>query len=82
MANDSYSRFDYDNKMKYNYSRKSSKQNGYDEHIVNREQNGHLDRVWFHTWYMLMSLQWRHNGRDSVSNHQPRVCLLNNLFKA
>ena len=26
------------------------------------------------------SLQWRHNGRDGVSNHQPRVCLLNRLF--
>ena len=27
------------------------------------------------------SLQWRHNLRDSVSNHQPRYCLLNRLFK-
>ena len=26
------------------------------------------------------SLQWRHNGRDGVSNHQPRDCLLNRLF--
>ena len=26
------------------------------------------------------SLQWRHNGRDSVSNHQPHDCLLNRLF--
>ena len=26
-------------------------------------------------------LQWRHNGRDSVSNHQPRDCLLNRLFR-
>ena len=25
-------------------------------------------------------LQWRHNGRDSVSNHQPHDCLLNRLF--
>ena len=29
----------------------------------------------------LNTLQWRHNGRDSVSNHQPRDCLLNSLFK-
>ena len=29
----------------------------------------------------LMSLQWRHDGRDSVSNHQPRDCLLNRLFR-
>ena len=26
-------------------------------------------------------LQWRHNGRDSVSNHQPYDCLFNGLFK-
>ena len=25
--------------------------------------------------------QWRHNGRDSVSNHQPHDCLLNRLFR-
>ena len=25
-------------------------------------------------------LLWRHNGRDSVSNHQPHQCLLNGLF--
>ena len=28
----------------------------------------------------LMSLQWRHNGRDGVPNHQPHNCLLNCLF--
>ena len=28
-----------------------------------------------------MTLQWRHNGRDSVSNHQPHDCLLNRLFR-
>ena len=27
------------------------------------------------------TLQWRHNGRDGVSNHQPHDCLLNRLFK-
>ena len=26
-------------------------------------------------------LQWRHNGRDSVSNHQPYHYLLNRLFR-
>ena len=26
------------------------------------------------------SLRWRHNGCDSVSNHQPHHCLLNRLF--
>ena len=27
------------------------------------------------------SLQWRHNGRDDISNHQPYDCLLNRLFR-
>ena len=27
------------------------------------------------------SLQWRHNGRDSVSNHQLHDCLLSRLFR-
>ena len=26
-------------------------------------------------------LQWRHNGYDDVSNHQPPGCLLNRLFR-
>ena len=26
------------------------------------------------------ALQWRHNGCDGVSNHQPHDCLLNRLF--
>ena len=29
----------------------------------------------------LFTLRWRHNGRDVVSNHQPRDCLLNRLFR-
>ena len=29
----------------------------------------------------LYALQWRHNGRDYVSNHQPHDCLLNRLFR-
>ena len=28
-----------------------------------------------------ITLRWRHNGRDSVSNHQPHDCLLNRLFR-
>ena len=30
----------------------------------------------------MTSLQWRHNGRQCVSNHQPHDCLLNRLFRA
>ena len=32
-------------------------------------------------WYRRLSLQWRHNGRDSVWNHQPHGCFLNRLFR-
>ena len=28
-----------------------------------------------------VSLRWRHNGLDSVSNHQPHDCLFNRLFR-
>ena len=30
---------------------------------------------------MTFPLRWRHNGHDSVSNHQPHHCLLNRLFR-
>ena len=29
----------------------------------------------------LISLQWRYNGYDGISNHQRHDCLLNHLFK-
>ena len=34
-----------------------------------------------HGTNMNTSLQWRHNGRDGVSNHQPHQCLLNRLLR-
>ena len=34
-----------------------------------------------HHYLTPWSLQWRHNGRDSVPNHQPHDCLLNRLFR-
>ena len=33
-----------------------------------------------HILGILWALQWRHNGHDCVSNHQPNHCLLNRLF--
>ena len=30
---------------------------------------------------LVKSLQWRHNGHDGLSNHQPRDCLLKRLFR-
>ena len=37
----------------------------------------------FSDWYLqqFLSLQWRHNGHDGVSHHQPQDCLLNRLFR-
>ena len=32
-------------------------------------------------WHHLVPLQWRHNGHDTVWNHQPHDCLLNRLFR-
>ena len=34
-----------------------------------------------HSGNSLNTLQWRHNERDGVSNHQPRDCLFNRLFR-
>ena len=45
------------------------------------------DRIWVtapHRWceaVIQCPLEWHHNGRDSVSNHQPHDCLLNRLFR-
>ena len=33
-----------------------------------------------HEFQMHVSLQWRHNEPDGLSNHQPHDCLLNRLF--
>ena len=30
-------------------------------------------------WFSQIALQWRHNGHNGVSNHQPHDCLLNPL---
>ena len=35
-----------------------------------------LEMLWFFN-----TLEWRHNGYDGVSNHQPHNCLLNRLFR-
>ena len=50
----------------------------------------HSDVIWkrntrplYHVYFNVThtSLQWRHNGRVGVSNHQHRDCLLNRLFR-
>ena len=35
----------------------------------------------FYFYCNRIALQWRHNGHDGVSNHQPHNCLLNSLFR-
>ena len=42
---------------------------------------GVLLRSWGFDTVLNDSFQWRHNGRDGVSNHQPHHCLLNRLFR-
>ena len=34
------------------------------------------------SWIYDISLHWRHNDHDGVSNHQPHGCLLNGLFRS
>ena len=46
------------------------------------KHNGTVDMKIFLLSVLYMALQWRHNERNEVSNHQPRDCLLNRLFKA
>ena len=54
-------------------------------HLYTHRLVGIMDSVLMHggtngtTTY---PLRWRHNGGDSVSNHQPNDCLLNRLFGA
>ena len=36
---------------------------------------------WVLHQFVLATLQWHHNGHDSVSNHQPHDCLLSRLFR-
>ena len=37
-------------------------------------------KIWS-VFCLSLSLQWRHNGHDSISNHQPHDCLLNRLYR-
>ena len=41
-----------------------------------------LTLLWFiQMCYLWYSLEWSHNGRNSISNHQPANCLLNRSFR-
>ena len=45
-----------------------------------RNINDLLDYFWPHVSTFRMTLHWRSNDHDGVSNHQPHGCLLNRLF--
>ena len=38
-------------------------------------------RTWLSYWQPFLTLEWRHNERDGVSNHRHLGCLLNGLFR-
>ena len=46
-----------------------------------RQKRQNLPQNWTGGRCLDWSLQWRHNEPNSVSNHQPRDCLLNRLFR-
>ena len=49
---------------------------------VSRQKPIHLKSIKRNTKPLVFrALHWRHNGRDSISNHQPHDCLLNRLFR-
>ena len=41
----------------------------------------HVNHVYAKWKLFFSTLRWRHNGRNSVSNHQPRRCILNRLSR-
>ena len=54
--------------------------------ITTTKRHKRVQILWGYTLWMYEAggentLQWRHNGHSSVSNHQPHDCLLNRLFR-
>ena len=50
--------------------------------VITLQNHENLRATWKYRCHTCKILQWRHNERDGVSNHQPHECLLNRLFKA
>ena len=44
-------------------------------------ERGHVGEIFDLAKCDDFKVQWRHNDHDGVSNHQPRGCLLNRLFR-
>ena len=49
-------------------------------HVISNEDKV-VTRLFLCQHNDLLPLQWRHNGRDSISNDPPHDCLLNRLFR-
>ena len=49
--------------------------------IFNRHMTHGILTAMSIVWSAIAKFQWRHNGRNGVSNHQPHNYLLNRLFK-
>ena len=58
----------------------SSKYNRECVHINCSQSEAEPCKHGYYVRYFSYSLQWRHNGLDSVSNHQPHRCVLRRLF--
>ena len=56
----------------------------YDVVVMSNTGNAGYGHKLPHGWHITNdrpTLPWRHNEHDGVSNHQPRYCLLNRLFR-
>ena len=55
----------------------------YGIHRIKRRYNGYfIPLIILSQRLLAFPLQWRHNGRDNVSNHQPHDCVLTRLFRS
>ena len=54
-------------------------------YVIHQEQSGSRSFAWQAALYFKLgafcALQWRHNGRDGVSNNQPHDCSFNRFFR-
>ena len=49
--------------------------------VINVSRRDHWSSKKYPWWYPHHSLQWHHNERNCVSNHQPHECLINRLLR-
>ena len=65
-----------------NNNNKNHNNNYNDTHDnINMNDSDRIQNWWYSIRTDIVSLLWRHNDRDGVSNHQPYDCLLKCLFR-